>query len=417
MNYSDAERIGTVLNGMGYERTFLEKEADLFIVVSCSVRQSAINRIYGKAKDLNKLKSSNKKFKTVLTGCVLEKDKKKLAKIFDVMLEIGDIAKLPNLLAQQGNSGEDFKGSYFGITPKYESAFRAYVPIMTGCDNYCTYCAVPYTRGREKSRPQDEVIKEIKGLVKNGYKEITLLGQNVNSYHSSGDMHQAFGFVELLRQIDKIPGDYRVYFYSNHPKDVSDELISTLPGLKHFPQYIHLPLQSGSDKIIKKMNRHYTQAGYLALVKKIRSVMPAVALTTDVMVGFPSETASEFEETAWVMKEAEFDMAFTAQYSPREGTVSAKWTDDVSKEEKIEREKELIAILEKTALKNNQKLVGQNVRVLFDGQKGEKLYGRTAGYKVVEIPRVPKTDREKLIGQFGEVKIELAEPWKLIGSF
>lgn len=408
MNISDAERIASVLELLGYQKTENQNEADLIITVSCSVRQSAINRIYGKAKDWSKLKNKNKKLKLVLTGCILEKDRAKMAKIFDFIFDIEDLGKLPGFLGQAVNEDKTEilgkSGEYLGVAPTHESNFRAYVPIMTGCNNFCTYCAVPYTRGREKSRNLREILNEIKNLVKKGYKEITLLGQNVNSYE--------YGFVELLKNIDKIPGDYRIYFYSNHPKDMSDELIKTLPTLIHFPDYIHLPLQSGNDEILKKMNRHYTKKEYLELVAKIRKSMPDVALTTDIIVGFPSETERDFLDTVEVMEKAKFDMAFTAQYSPRPGTKSATMADDVPKTEKKAREKKLIDILEKTALKHNKKFVGTVQKVLIDGQKGGKFYGRTEGFKVVEI----KTDQMLTIGRFYEIKINSASSWKLIGN-
>ncbi len=401
MNYSDAERISAVLDSLGYTKTDDEKEADLFIVISCSVRQSAINRIYGKVRDLKEIRSHKSAFKTVLTGCVLEKDRKKLEKVFDIMLEVKDLEKLPNLL---GSKSKGLSGEYLSIQPQYESTFRAYVPISTGCDNFCSYCAVPYTRGREKSRPAAEIIAEVKDLITKDYKEITLLGQNVNSY--------ADGLIGLFQNIDAISGDYRVYFYSNHPKDMSDELIETLAALKHFPRYIHLPLQSGNDEIIHKMNRHYTRSQYLKLVAKIRKTMPDVTFTTDIIVGYPGETAEQFLDTADVMRKVEYDMAFIAQYSPRPGTVSAKQTDDVTIEEKIRREKVLQEILAETVLKHNRKLVGTTQKVLIDEQKNGKFYGRTESFKVVEI----KTDQPLTIGQFTDVKIESAGSWKLLGT-
>lgn len=441
MNYSDAERMATVLESLGYTKTEVETEADLFIVISCSVRQSAMLRIYGKVKELNEYRIQNPEFRTILTGCVLEKDQKKLKRVFDIMMTMEDLPKLPGLLSDTSltpsssqtkqinyksvdlgsplaNGARDsslrwndgFIGDYLSITPHYESSFRAFVPISTGCDNFCTYCAVPYTRGREKSRPMNEIVSEVKKLIKNGYKEITLVGQNVNSYGTnSKNQITNDNFISLLKKLDAIPGSHRIYFYSNHPKDMTDELIETLAKLKHFPHYIHLPLQSGNDEIIRKMNRHYTKEQYLALVAKIRKAMPDVALTTDIIVGFPGETEEQFQDTVDVMKQSEYDMAFIAQYSPREGTVSAKLADDVPKAEKIRREKILQEIVKKTVLAHNQKLVDTTQRVLLDEHKKDKYYGRTEGYKVVEI----KTDQALELGQFIEVKIESVSSWKL----
>jgi len=404
MNYSDAERMAAVLDSLGYTRTEQENEADLFMVISCSVRESAMLSIYGKVKDLNELKTKNSKLKTILTGCVLEKDRKKLSKVFDILMTIDELSGLPALL--NSNPTENCAKDYFSITPHYKSTFRAYVPISTGCDNFCSYCAVPYTKGREKSRPIEEIIQEVTNLVKGGFKEITLLGQNVNSYGAGNT------FGELLVNLDKIPGEHRIYFYSNHPKDMTDELIKTIADLKHFPHYIHLPLQSGSDEILKKMNRHNTKEKYLGLVAKIRKAMPDVTLTTDIIVGYPGETEEQFADTIDVMKKAEYDMAFIARYSPRPGTVSAKEPDDVPKEEKKRREMILQEIVKATVFEHNEKLVGTTQKVLVDEKKGEKYYGRTEGYKVIEI----KTDQPLRIGQFIDVKIESVSSWKLFGK-
>ena len=482
MNYSDAERMATVLESLGYAKTENEKEADLFIVISCSVRESAALSIYGKVRDLNEMKEANPNFKAVLTGCVLEKDKKKLGKVFDIVMTMEDLPKLPELLTtchpersegSRDSSATPQNDNYLIITPKYQSHFRAYVPISTGCDNFCTYCAVPYTKGREKSRPLSDIVNEVRNLVQNGYKEITLLGQNVNSYgnglpnsrhpepsegsrtrilDSSARPLNDESFTTLLQKLDAIPGDHRIYFYSNHPKDMSDELIATLADLKHFPHYIHLPLQSGNDEIIQKMNRHYTKAQYLELVAKIRKAMPDVTLTTDIIVGFPGETEKQFADTEDVMEKAKYDMAFIAQYSSREGTVSAKQPDDVSKTEKTQREKVLQEIVKATVLAHNKKLISTTQRILVDEEKNGKYFGRTEGYKVVEItfpviaPARPKpseggrskatkqsitelqeiaapparngvgNNKTDLVGRFVEVKIEIVSSWKLFGS-
>ncbi len=421
MNYSDSERIAAVLDAAGHTRTYDESEADIFIVISCSVRESAILRIYGKVKDLKNRKDTGEKLITVLTGCVLDKDAKKLGKVFDVMLQTKQIESLPakitaaaTFTTEDSNSEKD-SVEYFKVAPHYESSFRAYVPISVGCDNFCSYCAVPYTKGRETSRPVTDIYDEVITLVTSGYKEITLVGQNVNSYgHDlTGDKADNSPFIELICKLDSILGDHRIYFYSNHPKDMTEELIDTLVKLKHFPHYIHLPLQSGNDEILQKMNRHNTQKDYLALVAKIRHALPDVTLTTDVIVGYPGETDDQFQDTANTMRKADYDMAFIAQYSPRSGTVSAKLPDNVMKEEKKRREGILQEIVKTSVLKHNQKFVGTIQKILIDEQKGNKYFGRTEGYKVVEI----KTDQPLKIGQFIDVKIESASSWKLIGKF
>jgi len=378
MNKSDAERIASVFESAGFSVAKSEYDADVIVTVACSVRQHAIDRIYGKAEKWNKIKSE-KTLTTILSGCVLETDKKKMAKMFDLIFEIGEIEKLNDFLKSKIQSPDNF----FEIHPKYESTFQAYVPISTGCDNFCTYCAVPYTRGREISRPADEIIAEVKDLVKKGYKEITLLGQNVNSY--GNDLKDGTTFTDLIKKVDEIEGIYRVYFYSNHPKDLSDELINIIPKTTHFPHYIHLPLQSGSNKILRSMNRHYNQKQYLELAERIKKNIPEVAITTDIIVGFPGETEKDFRETIEVVKEVGFSMPFIAKYSPRPGTVAAKQKDDVSKTEKEKRWRELTDIQKKILEKENKKLVGRILTVLIDSEKKGKYYGRTDSYKVVEI--------------------------------
>jgi tRNA-2-methylthio-N6-dimethylallyladenosine synthase len=433
MNYSDAERLVTVLKGAGYESAASEAEADIVVVVACSVRQTAIDRIYGKTKMWDKKRAKNPGFKTVLSGCVLPGDKKKLANSFDLIFDLTHIQLLVefiNPIYQVTNikqiQNSKFKiqnsGEYLSIVPKYESTFRAYVPIMTGCDNFCSYCAVPLTRGREKSRPQAEILAEIRALVDRGYKEITLLGQNVNSYGISQkanlkNQNYNSKFINLLKEIDLIPGDYRVYFYSNHPKDVSDELINTLPELKHFPPYLHLPLQSGNDNILREMNRRYTVKQYLNLVKKIRERIPDLVLTTDIMVGYPGENEAKFLDTVEVMKKAKFEMAFIAQYSPRAGTLSAKKEDNIPKNIKNERFKILTEVLRDNLEERNKRFVGEIVTVLIDEQKSDKYYGRTEEYKVVEITPNLKQKTQKIeVGRFYKVEITKSGPWKLFAT-
>ncbi len=413
MNYSDAERISAVLNSLGFTKTDKEQEADLVCVIACSVRQHAIDRIFGKVKEWNEIKQK-RPLVTLLSGCVLEQDQKKMKKAFDLIFEIKELDSLPLRLLDYfplHQSHKEIPSQYLSISPDYRSSFRAFVPISTGCDNYCSYCAVPYTRGREISRPFNEIIEEIETLIAKGYKEITLVGQNVNSY--GNDLNDPNNnFTNLIKKIDTISGEYRVYFYSNHPKDISDELIEALPSLTHFPHYLHLPLQSGNNEILKAMNRHYTQNQYLALVKKIRTKIPELLLTTDIIVGFPGETKEQFLDTLRVVEKARFEMAFIAQYSPRPGTRSAKMEDNVSKEEKKKRNLEVNKALTKIVLEENQKLIGTIQEVLVDEEKKDKLYGRTKSYKVVEIKKSPTLK----IGDFIKVKIESATAWKLAGK-
>jgi len=308
-NESDSERLAAFFEKQGYNKTEELEEADLIVVNACSVRQTAVDRVLGLQKKFEHLKA-----KKILTGCVLKSDRKKFEKFFDKILSI-----------------KEFLGNKYlsDLRPTYKFSESAFVPIMTGCDNYCTYCVVPYTRGREVSRKSEKIISEVKNLVSRGYKEITLLGQNVNSYE--------YGFVGLLKKLNDIPGVFTIKFLTNHPKDFSDELINIIARCKKIAKEIHLPIQSGDDEILKRMNRGYTARQYKDLVKKIRKRIPDVKLSTDVIVGFPGETRKQFENTVKLFKEIKFDKAYIAKYSPRVGTAAAKFKDDVSLKEKKRR--------------------------------------------------------------------------------
>lgn len=397
MNKSDSERIATVLKKTRYQPTSKIDEADLIVVNMCSVRQSAVDRVYGVLPKIKKAKS-------LLTGCILKKDRRKLAEKFDLVLNIKDLSKLPEIL----HSGSPLKiDNYLKIQPK--SYISELIPIMTGCNNFCSYCVVPYVRGKEISRSAKEIICEIKKLVERGCKEIWLLGQNVNSY-------SAIPFPQLLRKINEIPGDFWIRFTSSHPKDFSDELIEAMAECEKATEYLNLPVQAGNNKILKQMNRLYTIEQYKKLVGKIRKKIPDITLSTDVIVGFPGETKKQFESTVKLFKDVEFDMAYISKYSPRIGTAADKLKDNVSHKEKNRREKTLTEILKKTALKHNKKYIGKEVEVLVDNHKSHKShesfwFGKTRTYKTVKIE-----SKKKLLGQFVKVKIINALPWGLRGK-
>lgn len=325
MNISDSQRIAQKLDNLGY-KSAAEKGADLVIVNACSVRQHAVDRIWGKIKIWQ---NANKKI--MITGCVLPQDKKKLAEKNIVFFNIKD---LPKILKQS-----EIK-DYFNIRPKMSGKI-AYIPIMTGCDNFCSYCAVPYTRGREASRPMKDIIIEVENALNAGFKNILLLGQNVNSYCKRtcgyNTKSNNFDFIQLLKIIDEIPKDFQFNFISSNPHDMSEEIILTLAKLKKWPHELHLPMQSGDDEILRKMNRKYTSNQYLKLVLKLRSQISDLQLSTDIIIGFPSETKKQFENTVKICKKINFDKAYIAQYSPRPGTAAAKLKDDVPKVEKKRR--------------------------------------------------------------------------------
>ncbi len=333
MNKSDSERIATILEGKGYLPASKITGADLIVVNMCSVRQSAVDRVYGLIPKFEKLKVKNEKLKTILTGCILKEDRPKFAKGFDQVLKIKDLLK---------------------YQPKYQNKSIAFVPISNGCNNFCSYCVVPFVRGPLICRDPKEILKEAKNAVKQGFKEIWLLGQNVNDYNSretdaklNAKQTRNINFARLLKMVNDIPGDFKFFFTSPHPKDFSEELIDTLANCEKFGKYLNLPVQSGDNKILKKMNRNYTVKEYKNLVKNIRRKIPEINLSTDVIVGFPGETEKQFENTVKLFKEIKFNIAYFAKYSPRPGTAAWQMKDDVPLTEKKRREKILREIIKK----------------------------------------------------------------------
>lgn len=323
MNKSDSERIGALLEKKGLEPVLEKSQADLILVNMCSVRQSAVDRVFGAAEKIAVLKKRNPRLKAVLTGCILKEDKRKFREKFDEIWDNKDLTNLP---------------------AKCKNKHLAFIPISNGCNNFCSYCVVPFTRGPLVCRDHREILKEIKEVVNpirnkisNGAREIWLLGQNVNDYQSPTD--SSIDFPRLLREVDKLPGDFKIRFTSPNPKNFSEELIEAMAELKKVAKYINLPVQSGDDKILKRMNRSYSASQYKDLVRKIRERMPDVNLSTDVIVGFPTETKEQFENTAKLFKEVKFNIAYIAKYSPRPGTAASKLKDDVPLEEKKRREK------------------------------------------------------------------------------
>ena len=409
MNKSDSERIASVLENMGYQAVNKPERADLIIVNMCSVRQSAVDRVDGLGKKFTEFKKQNPNLKTALTGCVLLPDKTKLKKQFDLIFDIKNLTKLSNMLCYPLVIPRSNTLEYFSVFPDSDSLVTAYVPIITGCNNFCAYCVVPYVRGEEISRPAQEIIKEVKKLIKNGHKEIILLGQNVNSYKDKNT-----NFPQLLKLINDLPGEFWLRFITSHPKDLSDELIETMAKSEKITEYLHLPVQAGDNQILKKMNRGYSVDQYKNLIEKIRKKIKNISISTDIIVGFPGETKKQFKQTAKLMKWAKFDMVYTAQYSPRPMTAASKLEDNVIKKEKKRREQILTKILKKTALKNNKKYVNKTVEVLIEQKTKNDFYlGKTRTFKNVKIKDLKGSLK---IGQFIKTKIIKAMPWGLEGQ-
>ncbi len=419
-NISDSDKIAFILEKNKFKLCLEINKADLIVVNACSVRQSAINRLGGLFVKFEKIKKKNIKLKIVLTGCILKKDRKNFKKYFDFVLPIKTLKKWPQILKKKEaypffnqrdiSFNKKFKGKYFGLTSKQKNKFSLLVPISSGCDNFCTYCVVPYTRGLLTCRSHKSIVREVKKGVKRGVKEIWLLGENVNDYHSPSN--KSINFSKLLKKINKIPGDFWIRFTSPHPKNFSKELISQLSKCNKITEYINIPVQSGNNQILQAMNRSYNIKKYKKIIKNIRKKIPNIAISTDVIVGFPGETKKQFKDTIELFKEIGFDMAYIAKYSKRKGTEAAKMKDNVSLNEKEKRRKKLTEILKKTALKNNKKYIGQTIRILINKKEKKFLYGKSRTYKTVKIK-----DEDKIsIGDFVEVKITEAYPWGLKGE-
>jgi tRNA-2-methylthio-N6-dimethylallyladenosine synthase len=394
MNHSDSERISSFLEKKGYKPASKIDEAGLIVVNMCSIRQSAVDRVYGIFPKLKKLKTKNPKLETVLTGCILKKDKQKFLKIFSFVLNINEFLNTKN---------------YLIIQPKYSNNFSALVPISNGCNNSCSYCVVPFTRGPLLCRDHKKILKEIKEIIKKDFKEIWLLGQNVNDYLSPSNSN--INFTELLKLINALAGNFWIRFTSPHPYYFSDELIKIMAEGEKITPYLNLPIQSGDNEILKKMKRPYSVSDYKKLVQKIRKKIPSICLSTDIIVGFPNETKKQFENTVNIFKEIKFDMAYISRYSPRSGTLAEKIKDNISKKEKEKREKILTEILKKIALRKNKKYIGKTITVLPNKYKNGILTGKSHDYKTVKLK-----SRHDQTGKFIKVKITKALPWGLKGE-
>ncbi len=425
-NVADSEQIKGFLAEMGYDFTDSPENADFILFNTCAVREHAEDRVFGNVGALKSLKRKHPSILIALCGCMMEQEHiaQRIYKSFPfVGLVFGTncIHQLPEMmykclvdgrrLVVRGNQDTVI---YEDIPKKRDGTFKAWLPIMYGCDNFCTYCIVPYVRGRERSRNPEEVINEAKTLIESGYKEITLLGQNVNSYGKGLPEEEKMTFAQLIAEIDKIEGDYLLRFMTSHPKDCSKELIDTIANSKHISTHLHLPFQSGSDRILKRMNRHYDRAKYMEIIRYAKEKIPNVSLTSDIIVGFPGETYEDFKETVSLVEEVGFTSLFTFIYSPRKGTPAAKMDDPISYEEKNKWFQELLSVQEKISAKRCADMVGKQYKVLVEGytNHNNELQARTSGNIIVELP----CGEENLVGQFCIVEITQAKNWILKGK-
>lgn len=427
MNLSDSERVISVLDEAGYTWTDNEEEAGLIGILACSVRQKAIDKVYSRIAKWNKWKN-RKNLITFISGCILPSDHEKFLKLFDITFQMKDLPKLPEMISQYGittpvhlSTGIDPHNEnieqFWNVQPAYQSKFEAFIPIQNGCDKFCTFCAVPYTRGREVSRPSADIVAEVEQLASQGFKSITLLGQNVNSY-GLDKKGEEITFAGLLRQIgelgNRLQKEFWVYFTSPHPRDMTDEVIEVIAQYPVLAKQIHLPIQSGDDKVLIRMNRKYNVERYRHIVETIRRVIPQATLFTDIIVGFTGETEEQFENTRRAMEEFQFNMSYTAMYSPRPGATSHRWDDDISHDEKKRRLHILTEELRKHNIPYNQQQIGKTYRVLVRGtdRKEGFLSSHTEGKLIV---RFASAD-ENLIGQFVNVRITAASDFSLEGE-
>ncbi len=422
-NFSDSEKIRGILKEIGFEFTDSAEKADLIIFNTCAIREHAEDRVFGNVGALKNIKKKKPNLLIALCGCMMEQPhvQEKIKKSFpfvDLTFGTDSIDRIPELLYNvfDGKSRvfdrANFKTTVAeGVPTLRDGSVKASVPVMYGCDNFCSYCIVPYVRGREKSREPEDIISEVKKLIDLGYKEIMLLGQNVNSYGKN--LTNRMNFSELLKEIDKIDGEYWVRFMTSHPKDVSYELIDTISDCKHVTKQLHLPFQSGNDRILKEMNRHYTREKYLDVVSYAKNKIPEISLTSDVIVGFPGETELEFEDTLNLVKIVGFTSLFTFIYSKRVGTPANEMPDPNSKAVKQDRFNRLLNLQAEISDELYNSMVGRTERVLIESKALEegKLTARTGGGITVEL-----IGDENLIGKFIDVKIKHAKRCLLLGE-
>jgi len=442
MNYSDSERIESYLHALNFETTTSMKDADLILFNTCSIRQKAEDRVFGLMKILRRIREKNSELIVVVAGCMVRKSSSRYSierdKLFnhmnqlDITLRTEELPKLAELIREIHPNykikeiEEEELEDYFKIQPtysSYETDAQAFLPISNGCDKFCTYCIVPYSRGREKSRKIEDVLAEAEKIVKKGAKEITLIGQTVNSYGLSkydegmgtfkGLQTEKEPFVFLLEEMDKLSakGLERVRFTSPHPQDMSDQLIDAMARLKTQMPYLHLPVQSGDNRTLKRMNRTYTVERYKEIIEKLRKKIPEISITTDIIVGFCGETDEEFQNTCDFFKEMQFEHAYIAKYSERAGTTASKFIkDDIPPKVKTERWHKLNNLLKENEKKALKPFVGKTVKVLVENKDGDIYQGRSEHFKTVQF-----TSSKDLLGKLVEVEITNFLDWILEG--
>ena len=420
MNVHDSEYISGIMEDIGYTKTDEMEEADVIIVNTCAIRENAHNKAEGMLGRIKHLKEEYSDKIVIFCGCMAQEEglvnKIKNYKWIDIICGTHNYHKIPEYLFSYLNNRDlvrevfSIEGDVIENVPLCrESKYSAWVNIQYGCDKFCTYCIVPYTRGKQRSRKSEDIIEEVRELYNNGYQEVTLLGQNVNAYGK--DFESEYDFADLLGEVSQT-GIPRIRFVTSHPWDFTDKMIDVISKCDNIMPYIHLPIQSGSNRILKLMGRKYTTDEYLEIVEKLRSKIPNVSITTDIIVGFPGETKEDFDETIDIVNKVKYDLAYTFIFSPREGTPAAKMEDNTSMEEKKERLQRLNELINKYALESNQKMKDKVVDVLIVGEsdKENKYMGYTDNMKLVNID----CDKE-YVGKIVPVKITEVKTWSLDG--
>ena len=419
-NEADSERIRGLLVQSGYSIAASADGADVVLLNTCAIREHAEQRVFGNLGALTHTKKAHPRQKIFLCGCMAgqESVSERIRKSFhhvDGVFSTHHLWQFPEILYNVLTTGkrqfyiEDEAGNIAeGLPIVRENTLKSWVSIMYGCNNFCTYCIVPYVRGRERSRKMEDILAECRELVAAGSKEITLLGQNVNSYGK--DLDEGVDFSDLLAAVAQIPGDFLVRFMTSHPRDAGKKLFDTMAANPKIAKQLHLPFQSGSSRVLKAMNRHYDREKYLSLVQYAKSVMPDLVLTSDVIVGFPGETEEEFEETLSLIEQVRYDALFTFIFSPREGTPAAAMEDPTPKADKNRRFDKLCAVQNQISEEIHKAYIGKTLRCLVDGQDGDMLTARTEGGRLVRFPGAPC-----LIGRFADITIDGSTTWSLTG--
>jgi tRNA-2-methylthio-N6-dimethylallyladenosine synthase len=419
MNVADSEVVTSIMSTAGYVQTPVLDKAEVIFVNTCAVRENAEARVYGRLGDFKHLKKANPGVIVGVLGCMAERLRKDLMEsesFVDLVVGPDEYRSLPKLVesAAAGEKGIAVRLSrvenYDDIIPFRADGISAWISVMRGCDKFCTFCVVPFTRGRERSRSKASIVREVEDLAKRGFKEVTLLGQNVNSY-----LDQSSDFADLLTAVAHVDRSVRIRFTTSHPQDMSEKLIGVIAENPNVCNHVHLPVQSGSDRVLGLMNRTYSAEHYLRLVARIKRTIPGVSLSTDIIAGFPSETAEDHRNTIELLKEVGYDGAFTFKYSPRENTKAWNMADDVPEEVKVERLNEIIDVQRGISFQKNQEMIGSTVEVLVEGESrksASEYCGRTETNKMVVFPK-----NGYRVGDYIHVRVERANSATLFGVY